>query len=204
MGALRHRHILLLPFALIVLVMVVGGVLNTVDARGRLLDDMTDKGIPDGSVTHGANSTTTDENGEFVLPGVPRTSRLSINARGYQVTSAPVTQEQIRLEALSLTVYAWEEGAIREKGAPHPQARLENRILSTGNESGQMVIAPHPGHLTKLFICASGYQSKEIEAEGVLMEITLEPGGEGCPPLPTPSPSPGASPPPEPSPTSSP
>lgn len=213
MRGLRHRHILLLPFALLVLVVIAGGVLNTTDARGQVIDDMTDIGVPDALITHGSRSTTTDQSGEFVLTGVPRTSLIHINARGYQVESVPSTADEIRLEAVSLTLYAWDDTEeLREKGVPHPQVRLGDRILSTGNDSGQAVIAPHPGHRAKLFVCATGYESKEVEAEGVLMEITMTPSGEGvCPPLPTASPSPGALPSPEapspevtPSPTASP
>jgi len=204
---LRHRHAIALPFVLLAIVALIGGVVNSVDARGRIVDGLTEKGVKDATITHGVRVVTTDEQGEFVMENVPRMSRVRIDRSGYLRTFAPTTAEEVRLSPLSVTIYATEEGkAPPENVVPNPQARQGGKILATGNASGQIIVAPHPGKDATVLICAGGFESKEITVEGVLMQMTLKRGGTGCPPLPTPSPAPGASPsptapPPSPSPS---
>lgn len=180
-----------------------GGVLNTVDARGRILDEFTERGIANASLTHGVRRAMTDEQGEFVFPGLPRTSQLQIDASGYLRQRVPTTADEVRLSPLSVTIQVSEEGAAEEKPIRNPQARQGTKILSTGNESGQITTSPHPGKDAVVLLCAEGYESREIKIEGVRMRTTLKPGGTGCPPIPTPAPgvSPGPSPSPAPSPT---
>jgi len=204
---LRHRHAIALPFVLLAIVALIGGVVNSVDARGRIVDGLTEKGVKDATITHGVRVVKTDEQGEFVMENVPRMSRVRIDRSGYLRTFAPTTAEEVRLSPLSVTIYATEEGkAPLENVVPNPQARQGGKILATGNASGQIIVAPHPGKDATVLICAEGFESKEITVEGVLMQMTLKRGGTGCPPLPTPSPAPGASPsptapPPSPSPS---
>lgn len=204
----RHRYLVAAPFVLMLLIALIGGVVNSTDARARVVDDMSDKGIKDARITHGVRVATTNENGEFVLLNVPRTSKYAVDALGYQRTSAPTTAEQIRMSPLSVTLYAYEDGKTRlEAPAKNPQARDEGntKIMAVGNESGQIIVAPHPGRDAKVLVCAEGFEPKVITVEGVLMEIPLAKGATGCPPLPTASPSPGATPSPSaPAPTPSP
>ncbi len=122
-------------------------------------------------------------------------------AMGYAGTTSP----DVRL----YTVYAYDETKTPDDRVKNPQARdlANTKILATGNESGQIILAPHPGKAAQFAICADGFERKDVTAEGVLMQVGLKPGGTGCPPLPSPSPSPGASPSPggpSPSPTAAP
>jgi hypothetical protein len=204
----RHRHAIALPFVTLALVALVGGAVNSVDARARIIDDLTDKGVKDARITHGSRIATTDANGEFLLPNVPRTSKYQIDAQGYLRTSAPTTAEEVRLSSLSVTIYAFDETKDRLTGpVKNPQARdpANTKILAVGNESGQIIVAPHPGRNAKVLLCGEGFEPKEVTVEGVLMEVGLKAGGTGCPPLPSPSPAPGATPsptgPPSPSPS---
>lgn len=208
---LRHRHAIALPFVALAVIALIGGVVNSVDARARVVDDLTDKGVKGAKITHGSRVATTDESGDFVLPNVPRTSKYQVDASGYLRTSAPTTAEQVRLSALSVTIYAFDEATTRlEAPVKNPQARdaKNTKILAVGNESGQIIVAPHPGKDAKVLVCGGGFEPKEITVEGVLMEVGLKAGGTGCPPLPSPSPVPGLTPsptgPPAPSPSPSP
>lgn len=197
---LRHRHLLAAPFALLALVALVGGAVNSVDARGLLLDDFTDLPVKDARVSHGFREDTTGEDGRFELGAVPRTSRLQIDRNGYLRTQAPPTAEEIRLSPISLTLYAYDETKGAEGRVNNPQARDpgNTKIIATGTAAGQIVIAPHPGRDVRLLVCGEGFEPKEIQVSGVLMEILLKPGGTGCPPLPTPTPDPSATPTPTP------
>jgi len=211
---LRHRYLIAAPFAVIVIVAVVGGLVNTTDAHARIVDDLTDQGVKDATITHGVRTATTDANGEFTIANVPRTSKYQVDALGYLRTSAPTYAEEIRLKALSVTLYAYDATKTPDDRVKAPQARdPENtKILATGNDSGQIIIAPHPGKDAKVLLCAEGFERKEVTVQGVLMQIGLQPGGAACPPLPTPSPAPATpapspsapAPSPSPSPTRSP
>lgn len=205
---LRHRHALALPFVVIVLVALVGGVVNSIDARGRVVDDLSDKPIADTRIVHGNREVRSDAQGEFVFPSVPRTSKFEVRPpAGYQLMTVPTTAEEIRLDPLSVTIYAFDEAkTLAEAPVPNPQARdaANTKILANGNPSGQIIVAPHPGKDAKILLCGEGFEPKEITVEGVLMQVGLKAGGTGCPPLPTPTPDPNATPTPSPSPTASP
>lgn len=209
---IQHRHVLALPFVVIGLITLIGGVVNSMDARGRVIDEVTGKPVPSTTISHGNRAVVTDEQGEFVLENVPRTSKLSVRPpSGYQLMTVLTTDaEEIVLNPLSLTIYAFDEAKTRaEAPVPNPQARpLDNtKILGTGNASGQIIVAPHPatdegGDMERIMVCGEGFEPKEVDAEGVLIEVGLKAGGTGCPPLPTPTPDPNAT--PTPSPTASP
>jgi hypothetical protein len=192
----RHRYLVALPFAVILAAALVGGLVNTTDARARIVDDMTDLGVKDATITHGARSAKTDANGEFTIANVPRTSKYQVDALGYLRTSAPTTAEEIRLRPLSITIYAYDETKTTEDRVKNPQARDPDntKILASGNESGQIIVAPHPGKDAKVLVCAETFEPKVITVQGVLMQIGLMPGGPGCPALPSPSPAPRPSP----------
>lgn len=199
---LQHRHVVAGSLALLLLVTLIGGMVNGSDARGYVVDDLTDRGVKDARLQHGTRTVATDENGEFIFPNLPRTSQLQINASGYLPTKAPTTADEIRLSPQSVTIQVSEEGAAEETRVKNPQARQGTKILSTGNESGQITISPHPGKDAVVVICAEGYESRELKVEGVRVQTTLKKGGTGCPPIPTPTPAPRAS--PSPSPAASP
>ncbi len=208
LSRIRHRHALALPFVVLALVALVGGIANSMDARGRVIDEVTGDPVPNTTIAHGNRAVLSDAQGEFVLEDVPRTSKLSVRPpSGYQLmTVLTVDAEEIVLNPLSLTIYAFDEAKDRETGpVPNPQARnVENtEILGTGNASGQIIVAPHPAtdegeNRRQIVVCGEGFEPKEIEAEGVLVEVGLKAGGTGCPPLPTPTPDPIATPTPEP------
>jgi hypothetical protein len=204
---LRHRYLVAAPFIVLLLVVLVGGLLNTTDVHARVVDDLTDKGINGARITHGSRTTTTDTDGAFALTNVPRTSKYQIDASGYLRTSAPMSAEEIRMRALSVTIYGYDDTKTPDDRVKNPQARDEGntKIVASGNESGQIIIAPHPGKDAKVLLCADGFEAKVITVVGVLMQVGMHPGGQGCPPLPSPSPAPGVSPSaPRPSPSASP
>lgn len=201
---LQHRHVVAGSFALLLVVTLIGGLVNTIDARGYVVDELTGRGVEGARLEHGARAVRTDASGEFVFPGLPRTSQLRIDAPGYVATKAPTTAIEVRLSPHSATIKVTEEGAPEEKPIPNPQARQGTKMLATGNQSGQITISPHPGKDAVVLVCAEGYESRELKIEGVRMQTTLKKGGTGCPPLPTPTPAPGVSPSPSPSPALSP
>lgn len=209
---IQHRHLLALPFVLIGLLTLVGGLANSMDARGRVIDEVTRLPVANTTIAHGERAVLSDAAGEFVLPNVPRTSKLSVRPpSGYQLMTVFTSNAgEIALNPLALTIYAFDEAKDRETGpVPNPQARdVENtKILANGNASGQIVVAPHPAtdegeNRQRIVVCGEGFEPKEIAAEGVLIEVGLKAGGTGCPPLPTPTPDPNAT--PTPAPTASP
>ncbi|MGH2499856.1 MAG: hypothetical protein ACRDF0_07190, partial [Candidatus Limnocylindria bacterium] len=173
---LRHRYALAIPFVLLAAVTVVGGLLNSVDARGRVVDDFTDTGVADATITHGSRRTLTDRQGEFFLEDLPRTSIFRIDASGYRRTSAPTTANEIRLAPLSFTLQVNEEGAEGTR-VPNPEVRQGDRLLASGSASGSVVVSPHPGKDVTLLVCAEGYAPREVRATGVLQTVTLAKGG---------------------------
>ena len=196
---------------------VVGGWINTVDLRGRVVDDFTNDGVANASLKHGLRSAVTSSDGSFEFPDLPKTSRLQVDAPGYFRTGAPTTLEEIRLNPISLTVVVKEAAVTPEKFIAKAEIRQNDKVLGTTNDSGNTVVSPHPGKDAQLFICAANYEPKTVPVHGVTLTVELVIGGSGCPPLPSPSPSalpsasPGASPSapapspsPSPSPTSSP
>lgn len=210
---LGHRHAIALTFVVLALVVLIGGAVNSIDARGRVVDDFTDKGIKEAKVAQGTRTAVTDESGGFSLPNVPRTSTLQIDASGYLRTRAPTTIDEIRLQPLSVTIYVYDETKTKDDRLKSPEARAAEdhlKLLSAGNEGGQIIIAPHPGRSAQVWLCAAGFEPKQVTVEGVLMQVGLAPGGSGCPPIPTPTPkptpapTPGASPSPSASPSATP
>ena len=202
----------MLPILVLFLATVIGGWVNTIDLRGRVLDDFTDAGIINASLTHGSRTVGTDVNGAFEFPNLPRQSKMLIDANGYLRTSVPTTQEEIRMKPTSWSVLIKELGN-PEKSIVGAEIRQGTTVLATSTEAVNTVVFPHPGKGAKVMICAEGYQSQDVDVVGVLQTVELAPGGAGCPPLPSPSPSaspspspggsPAASPSPSPSPTPS-
>ena len=185
----------MLPILVLILATVIGGWVNTVDLRGRVVDDFTDKGIINASLTHGSRVVGTDVNGAFEFLGLPRQSKMQVDANAYLRTGVPTTQEEIRMKPTSWTVLIKELGK-PEKSIQKADIRQGTTVLATSAEAVNTVVFPHPGKGAKVLICAEGYQSQDVDVVGVLQTVELAPGGTGCPPLPStsPSPSPSASP----------
>src|SRR2546430_433529 len=166
------------------------------------------RGIP--SITGESSSQPGPSSGTFTFPGLPRESKVSVDAPGYLRTSVPVTQEEIRMSPLSFTIQVNEAGS-PDKHIAKADIRQGTTLLGTTNDGGNQVISPYPGKDAKLLLCAAGYDQKEVTIHGVVGTFDLTPGTNACPPLPTPTPSPApsdstpsASPSASPSPTASP
>jgi hypothetical protein len=181
-----------LPILVLVLATVVGGWLNTVDLRGRVIDDYTDQGIINAALNHGQRTVSTDVNGSFEFLNLPRQSRMRVDANAYLRTSVPTTQEQIRMTPTSWTALIVESGT--ETHIEKADIRQGDKVLVTSDAGINTIVSPHPGRGAKVLVCAEGYQSKEVDVVGVLQKVELGRGGSGCPPLPSPSPSPSPSP----------
>ena len=202
----------MLPILVLFIATVIGGWVNTIDLHGRVVDDFTDSGIINASVTHGSRVVGTDVNGSFDFLNLPRQSRMRVDANAYLRTSVPTTQDEIRMTPTSWTVQVVEAGTT-DKFVKNAGVRQGDTELANTHDAVNAVVSPHPGKNAKVMVCADGYQAKEVTVVGVLQTVELTPGSPGCPPLPTPSPSPspsasgspaaspGASPSPTPSPT---
>ncbi|HEY6959160.1 MAG TPA: carboxypeptidase-like regulatory domain-containing protein [Candidatus Limnocylindria bacterium] len=197
MSLFRHRHLVYLPFLVLLVATVIGGWVNTVDLHGRVVDDFTSDPIGNASIQLGDRSVNTGGDGQFDFPNLPKTSSVQVDANGYTRTHAPTTQEEIRLTPIALTVYVNEAGVTPAKGIAKATVRQGDTPLGTTNDSGQTVISPYPGKGdAQLLICADGHDPKTVVARGVIVTVELAAGTNTCPPLPTPSPavSPSASP----------
>ena len=192
-----YRLASLFPIALILLATLIGGWLNGVDMRGQVLDDFSSDPIGTSgpaTITHGQRTVTADpSSGTFVFPGLPRESKVAVDAPGYLRTSVPVTQEEIRMSPLSFTIQVNEAGNA-DKHVAKAEIRQGTTALGTTNDGGNTVISPYPGKDAKLLLCAEGYDQKEVTIHGVTGTFELTPGTNACPPLPTPTPSPSPSP----------
>jgi hypothetical protein len=182
-----------LPILVLFIATVLGGWVNTVDLRGRVVDDFTDKGIINASLTHGQRVVGTDLNGAFEFLNLPRQSKMRVDANAYLRTNVPTTQEEIRMTPTSWTVQVVEAGTT-DKFIKNAEVRQGDTLLASTGEAVNAIVAPHPGKNAKVTICADGYQAKEVTPTGVLQTVELTPGSPGCPPRPTPSPSPSPSP----------
>jgi hypothetical protein len=184
---LRHRNAAVLPILALFLATVIGGWVNTIDLHGRVVDDFTDQGLINASLTHGSRVVGTDINGVFDFPSLPRQSKMRVDVNGYLRTSVPTTQEEIRMAPTSWTVLIIEAGN-PDKHIAKADIRQGTTVLATSTDTVNTIVQPHPGRNAKVTVCAEGYQTKEVDVRGVLQTIELTPGGTGCPPLPSPSP----------------
>lgn len=183
----------MLPIFVFILATAIGGWVNTIDLHGRVLDDFTDQGIINASLTHGSRAVGTDATGAFDFPSLPRQSRMRVDANGYLRTSAPTTQEEIRMTPLSWTAVIVEFGN-PDKHVEKAEIRQGTTVLATSSQAVNTIVSPHPGRSVKVLVCAPGYISKDVDVKGVIQTIELAQGGTGCPPLPSPSPTAGPSP----------
>jgi carboxypeptidase family protein len=193
-----HRWVLAVPFLVLLLTTLIGGQLNSVDARGRVIDDSTGLPVAGVSITYGQNrGAVSAEDGSYEITNLPRGARLKTSKPGYppQTPAAEVTE--IRLVPGSLSLQVNEEGTTDTR-VPGVEVRQGDKLLTKCNAEpcGQMVIDLTSGIVgQKALVCAPAHESKEIDLKGVTLVMTLQPKeGSACPPLPTPSPSPAPSP----------
>ncbi len=170
-----HRYALIVPFAAFFLILVIGGLLNRVDARGQFIDDTTGLGVPDATVTFGSRSTITDADGRYAMDNLPRGSSLLVQQRYYGRNSVSADAKELRVTPLTLTL----------EGQP------ADTSVGKGVSSGEMVVAPYPKRDVPLLICANNYKTLEITPKGNLQNVDLTfAEGQSCPPLKTPAPTP--------------
>ena len=200
---MRHKHLVAVPFALLLVVTVVGGWLNTIDARGRVIDDSTGLPVPGVSISYGANrGAVSGDDGSFILANLPRGARLKTSKPGYQPANADAGGD-IHIVPGSLTLQVNEEGTTDTR-VPGLEVRQGDKVLTkcSADPCGQLVITTVDIVGQKALICAPGHASKEIDLKGVTLVMTLaKQDGGGCPPPPSPSPSPTPVPTATPSPT---
>jgi len=188
-----HRYALLAPFALILLILLLGGVVNRVDAHGRVVDDTTNEPVADVTVTYGSRATVTGADGRYVMENLPRGATLATTHHFYGRNGVPADAAELRLVPLTITYEVHD--AATGKGVDTPEARQPADVqVGKGTTSGEMVIAPYPARDVPLLICAKNYQSTRVTAKGNLMNVDLTfAEGQTCPPLKTPAPTPAPS-----------
>jgi len=192
---MRHRYGLALPFVVLFGVTLIGGQLNTVDARGVVIDSSTQQPVAGVSITYGANrGTVSDDQGRYLIPNLPRDAHLKTSKPGYPPVVVAATDSQINLTPGTLTLQVNEEGTTdtRVSGV---EVRQGDKLLTkcAADPCGQLVIDLTTTNIVgqKALVCAPNHDSKEIDLKGVTLITTLtKHEGVNCPPLPTPSPAP--------------
>lgn len=185
-----HRYALLSPFALILLVMLIGGAVNRVDAHGRIIDDTTNLPIAGVAVVYGSRSTQTGDDGTFVMENLPRGARLTTTHKYYGRNDVGAEVPELRLVPLTVTFQV--NDLATGKGVDTPEARQPDDVqVGKGTVSGVMVVGPYPDRNLGVLICANNYESTKVTPKGVLQNVDLKfAEGKSCPPLKTPAPTP--------------
>src|SRR5713226_9390261 len=138
----RHRYALVVPFVLLALATLVGGAANTVDARGRVVDDTSAEPIAGVGVTYGHRVAVSDADGAYLIADVPRGARLAAQKPGYsRAVSVAAEVGEIRLSPLSIAFTVKDETT--RQGIPQPEARQREKLLSKGGETGEVNVAPY-------------------------------------------------------------
>jgi hypothetical protein len=188
---LRFRYLVFLPFAVFFFGTWIGGYfLNTVNARGVVIDDTTNGPVGPVVVSYGQRAFSTGDDSRYELFNLPRGAVVKSQKSGYGPGSAPAEASEIRLTPFTLTFQVWQDGTDPKVGVANPELRQGTTVLGKGTETGSVVAVPYPDRAKPVLVCALGYDGKSIEAKGVTMELTLvkNPSGK-CPDLPSPSPS---------------
>ena len=172
---------------------LVGGFLNTVDARGQVIDDSTGLPVAGVSITYGASrGAVSGDDGSYLIPNLPRGARLRTNMPGYQPANPAAEASEIRLKPGSLTLQVNEE-ATPDVHVPGVEVRQGTQVLAkcAADPCGQLVVTIVDIVGQDALVCAPGHEQKTIALKGVTLITTLKKQeGGACPPLPTPSPSP--------------
>ena len=172
---------------------VLGGFLNTIDARGQVIDDSTGLPVAGVSITYGASrGAVSGDDGSYLIPNLPRGARLRTNMPGYQPANPAAEASEIRLKPGSLTLQVNEEGNpdVHVSGV---EVRQGTQVLAkcAADPCGQLVVTIVDIVGQDALVCAPGHEQKTIALKGVTLITTLKKQeGGACPPLPTPSPSP--------------
>jgi len=185
-----HRYALLAPFALLLLVMLLGGAVNRIDAHGRIVDDTTNVPVADVAITYGSRSTQTGADGTYTMENLPRGARLTTTHKYYGRNDVGAEVPELRLVPLTITFEVHD--AATGKGIDGPEARQPDDVqVGKGSASGELVVGPYPDRNTTVLICAANYQPTKVTAKGNLMNVDLTfEAGRSCPPLKTPAPTP--------------
>lgn len=177
--------------------MPVAAQLLSVEASGRVVNDWTGEPLV-ARITYGARFTESREDGRWDLGRVPRDARLRASAVSFGDHAFAAGESEVRLNPTSLDV-VFKDSATGQ-GIGSAEVRHEGRLLGRSNETGRALVS-HPGKDETLFFCAASYHAKEAVLNLASAEVKLDPGGAGCPPLPSPTPVPSPSPSPSPTPT---
>ena len=201
----------------LLLVMLLGGWLNTESARATVVSDATGEVVAPPTlrdVFFGNRHYRVGSDGVYEAPNLPRGAKITLVANGYARTDANASDTEVRLNTALITTQV--NDADTGAGVPNPKARVGDIQPGNGTASGSMVIAPTPPKGTEILICAKDYASTTIKAGAANVTVTLKKeAGADCPPLPSPSaaptpvgqtpkPSPAVSPTPTPSPSPAP
>jgi len=172
---------------------VLGGFLNTIDARGQVIDDSTGLPVAGVSITYGSSrGAVSGDDGSYLIPNLPRGARLRTNMPGYQPANPAAEASEIRLKPGSLTLQVNEEGN-PDVHVPGVEVRQGTQVLAkcAADPCGQLVVTIVDIVGQDALVCAPGHEQKTIALKGVTLITTLKKQeGGACPPLPTPSPSP--------------
>ena len=172
---------------------VLGGFLNTIDARGQVIDDSTGLPVAGVSITYGSSrGAVSGDDGSYLIPNLPRGARLRTNMPGYQPANPAAEASEIRLKPGSLTLQVNEE-ANPDVHVPGVEVRQGTQVLAkcAADPCGQLVVTIVDIVGQDALVCAPGHEQKTIALKGVTLITTLKKQeGGACPPLPTPSPSP--------------
>src|SRR5258705_2240406 len=195
----RFRYLVFLPFAVFFFGTWLGGnFLNTVDARGVVIDDTTNGPVGPIAVNYGQRLYSTGDDSPYEILNLPRGPLLKAQKPGYPAGSASPEASELRLIPVTLTFQVWQEGTDPKQGVPNPELRQGTTVLGKGTDTGSVVAVPYPDRTKPVLVCAVGYDGKNVDPKGVTMEVTLhknpsDPNAQ-CPDLPTPSPSASPSP----------
>lgn len=183
----RYRWGPFVPFVILGMLTIVGGVPNSVDAHGRVVDDTDSTPVGNIAVYYGSRVAVAASDGSFSMTALPRDARLVAQKAGYGRSIMTPGQSELRLVPLTITFEV--KDAATGNGIDTPEARQPAAVrVGQGSNSGEMVVGPYPSRDKPVIVCAKGYESREVTAHGVLMTVALTPGGTGCPPLPSSAP----------------
>ncbi len=182
-----------LPVLLAALVMVAGGLANSETAHGVIVADANGLPIAPRDLFYGARHYAVGDDGVFDAPNLPRGAKVSIIAQGFARADVPAGTAEVRLVAAIITFTV----ADADTGEPvkNPEARVGDKVVGKGTDSGIMVVAPAPAKDDVIAICAAGYDPASTRTGLPNTSIRLTKGATGCPAAPgAPSPSPSGSP----------
>lgn len=168
-----------LPVLLVVLIAAVGGPLNSVTAHGVIIADANGLPVAPQDVYYGARHFRVGEDGVYDIPNLPRGAKITVLAQGFNRVDAPADTTEIRLATAIITINVAEDGT----GNPikNPEARVGDRVVGKGTESGVMVIAPAPAKEESIMVCADGYDPTFMQTGLPTAGVRLKKGTIGCP-----------------------